>query len=153
MSGQRNDNACLAPRRSRLCCGFSAMLLTGICILSGCSKIAVYSDPAGARVLLNGVDTGRTTPTSIRVRNLPVGRSYISVEKEGYHSLTKKQAVDVRISIGNIVWSWFPPLLIKNLVDNRWKGITYPPRRFLQEFELGETRPPEASSNELPHQP
>jgi len=118
-----------------------ALLLIAVCIASGCHTIAVYSEPAGARVLVNGVDIGRSTPTKIKVRNLNLGRSYITVEKEGYRTETKKQAIDVRVSVGAVAFAWFPPVLIKQLCDNMFKGITYPPRRHLEEFILVEDPP------------
>lgn len=112
------------------------VLLLSICIFSGCSTIGVYSDPSGAKIFINEKETRMVTPKIIGARNLRTGRSYITVEKEGYETLTKRQAVDVRVSIGNILMSWWPPVLFKNLFGNLWKGITYPRNRHLKEFEL-----------------
>ncbi len=106
------------------------------CLLSGCSSLGISSSPSGAKVYLNDVDSGMTTPASIRVRNLPVGLTYITVAKDGYVSAPKKQQVEVRYSSGNILWSWFPPVLIKNLFGDLWKGITYPRGKQIEDFEL-----------------
>ena len=115
----------------------SIILLAAICLLAGCSTIDVSSTPSGARVFVNDTDTGKTTPTSIKVRHLPLGRASITVEKEGYQSVPPKQEIETGISVGNIVWSviW-PPVVIKNLCDNFWKGITYPHRGRLEKFVL-----------------
>ena len=113
-----------------------AVLLLAMFIISGCSSIGVYSNPSGAKIFINDKDTGRVTPASLRTRHLRRGRSYITVEKEGYEILTKRQPVDVRTSVGNIVFSVWPPVLIKNLFGDLWKGITHPRGRHLAEFNL-----------------
>lgn len=107
-----------------------------MCIVSGCHSIAVYSSPSGARVFMNDIDTGKTTPAEIRVRDLPVGRTSITVVKEGYTALPLKQNVDVEISTGSVIFSLFPPVFIKNLFGDLWRGITYPRDRRLEEFEM-----------------
>ena len=112
------------------------VLLLAMCIISGCSTVGVYSDPSGAKIFINDNDTGKITPSLIGARSLRTGRSYITVEKEGYKTLTKRQSVDVRISVANILLSWWPPVLIKNLFGNLWKGIINPHARQLEEFNL-----------------
>ena len=119
--------------------GFKAIvvLLLIVCIMSGCSTVGVYSYPSGARILVNEQDTGKVTPASLKARHLRPGRSYVTVEKEGYESLTNRQPVDVRVSVGNIIFSvLWPPVLFKNLFGNLWKGIVFPRTRHLEEFEL-----------------
>ena len=125
-----------APRAKN---GFktTVVLVLVMSIMSGCSTIGVYSNPSGAKIFINEKDSGKVTPSSIKARHLRPGRSYVTVEKEGYKALTKRQPVDVRVSVGNIVWSVFwPPILIKNLFGSLWKGITYPRGRQLKEFNL-----------------
>jgi hypothetical protein len=113
-----------------------AIMAAAFCLLCGCSSIGVYSSPSGARVFMNDVDTGLTTPASIRVKNLPMGRSYITVVQDGYISEPRKQEIEVHLSVGQIIWSWFPPVLVKNLCGDFWKGVTYPPSRHLADFVL-----------------
>jgi hypothetical protein len=138
MNGYANCDGCTILRqtevRNRL--AIKVMLLACMLVAAGCSSLRVYSKPPGAKVFVNGSDTGRTTPTKIRVRHLALGRSYITVEKEGYLCMTPKQEVDVAISVGNIAMSWWPPVLIKNACGDLWKGVTYPPRRHIPSFEL-----------------
>jgi hypothetical protein len=107
-----------------------------VCLLSGCSSIGISSSPSGARVFMNDVDTGLTTPALIRVRDLPLGRSYITVVQDGYISVPRKQEVEVQLAVGQIIWTWFPPVLVKNLCGDCWKGITYPKDRHLEDFFL-----------------
>lgn len=115
----------------------TVVLLLAMCIMSGCSTIGIYSDPSGAKIFINDKDTGKITPTLLRARHLRQGRSYVTVEKEGYKTLTKRQSIDVRVSVGNIICSiWWPPVLIKNLCGDLWKGITHPRGRHLEEFNL-----------------
>lgn len=139
MNGYTNDSGCWISHWSQVSNGLAVkvMLLAAMCIVSGCSSIGVSSTPSGAHIFMNEANTGMTTPASIRVRDLPLGRTYITVEKEGYHTVTPKQELNVEASISRIVWSvFFPPLLIKNLCGDLWKGITYPPGRHLEDFNL-----------------
>jgi len=113
------------------------VLLLIMSIISGCSSIGVYSNPSGAKIFIDEKDTGEVTPKSIGVRHFSSGRSYVTVEKEGYKALTERQAVDVKVSAGNIIWSIFwPPILIKNLFGDAWKGVISPRRGNLEEFVL-----------------
>jgi hypothetical protein len=111
-----------------------AILAATICLLSGCTSIGVSSSPSGARVFLNDADTGLTTPTSIRIRDLPLGKSYITVVQDDYISVPRKQEIEVQLAVGQIIWTWFPPVLVKNLCGDFWKGITYPKDRHLEDF-------------------
>lgn len=137
MSGytRRGDSS----KRARNWASYGAMtvvLLIASLTGTGCHSLPVSSYPPGARVFMNSKDTGLITPTAIRVRHLPVGRTVITVAKEGYFSVPSEQEVNVGISKGNIIFSWWPPVLIKNLCGDRWKGITSPRGRRLNEFRL-----------------
>ncbi|MDZ4199925.1 MAG: PEGA domain-containing protein, partial [Kiritimatiellia bacterium] len=103
---------------------------------AGCSSIAISSTPSGGRVYINEKDTGLVTPTDIHVRKFHTGTTYISVVKEGYIASPEKQAVQVKYSGGNIFWSWFPPVLIKNLLGDWWRGVVIPRDRMLEDFIL-----------------
>ena len=145
MNGYTNDSGCWISHWLRVskCFAVKIMLLAAImCIVSGCSSIGVYSSESGASVFMNEADTGMTTPVSIRVRDLPLGRTYITVKKEGYHTVTPQQEVDVEVSIGQVVWSVLlsPIFIPKNLFGNLLKGITYPRGRHLKEFKMEKTK-------------
>ena len=108
-------------------------------VLSGCgSAIRIYSIPSGANIYKNGVDTGLITPAKIRIRHLSVGIHEISVRKAGYRAIPELQNVDIEISVGNIIMSWWPPILIKNLTGNYWKGAVDPRRGRLDTFRFME---------------
>jgi len=113
-----------------------AILAGTVFLLAGCHSLGISSSPSGARVFLNDSDTGKITPASIRVRDLPLGFSYVTVAKDGYITSPPKQEVEVHLSVGNLVWSWFPPVLIKNLVGDMWKDIEYPSSGHLEDFIL-----------------
>ena len=118
-----------------------ALLLFFCVILTGCGPaLRVYSDPVEASIFLNGADTGLKTPNKIRVANLPVGISHVTVEKAGYKTITPVQFVDVSVSVGNVVWSiLWPPVIIKNLCTNFWKSMDSPRDEQLEIFQLEKT--------------
>lgn len=101
-----------------------------------CGSLAIRSDPPGAYIFVNGTNIGRMTPAAIRIRDLPIGRTVFAVEKAGYVSVPPSQEITVELSHGNIRFSWWPPVLIKNLAGNRWRGITSPRSRCLEVFRL-----------------
>ena len=148
MNGDMGRN--LELHRIRAAHGMAAIFLL-VALLSGkgwCGSLAITSDPPGAHVFINGTDLGRTTPAAIRIRNLPVGRTVISVEKEGYVSDPPSQEVIVEWSDGNIMFTWWPPVLIKNLAGNRWRGITTPRSRRLETFQLVSDAEPARSASQ-----
>lgn len=55
--------------------------------------IAVMTDPIGARIFLDGLDTGRTTPDTLF--HIPVGTYTVSVVLSGYESSPGSHAVEV----------------------------------------------------------
>lgn len=70
--------------RHRIILLLSALLLPSCTYLSGDANVLVTSTPAGADILLNGEDTGRTTPTLLELGGI-AGRSHaITVRKIGY---------------------------------------------------------------------
>lgn len=69
-----------------------ALLLSGcLNITGGYGSIAVDSEPPGARIFLDGKDTGKVTPAELK--NVPVGKHEVTLEAEGYESQTKSVAV------------------------------------------------------------
>lgn len=71
----------------RLAC-LAFVLIAAAC---GTSRVKVSSYPTGARILVDGEDTGRVTPDVISTRSRnPAGRS-VSVELDGYADLPAKR--------------------------------------------------------------
>lgn len=72
-----------------------ALLLAGCFGGSGGSpavgRISVTSDPPGAKIFLDGKDTGQKTPATLS--NVSVGTHQITLELEGYKSVTKSVSV------------------------------------------------------------
>lgn len=63
-------------------------------VLAGCfpqspsfGRVSVESDPPGAKIFLDGRDTGRTTPATLD--NVAAGAHQIRLELEGYQSVTR----------------------------------------------------------------
>jgi len=82
----------------------------------GCaSSLAVTSDPPGARILIDGVDTGYLTPDTLRPRKVPSGVHRIGVALDGY-DLPDEKGIETHLSGALLFWSavW-PPALIINL--------------------------------------
>ena len=64
--------------------------------------IILTTEPAGVRVLLDGVEVGRTLPGESDVLSVPFTMDYVSagermleLAREGYHSLTKRLTIEV----------------------------------------------------------
>lgn len=109
----------------------------------------IQSKPSGAKILLNGVDSGYRTPIRFAPRHLPLGLHSVSVEKDGYKAVTPPQPLWIKVSAPAIIFSIlvFPVFLIQ-LVGNRWQGfVQYPRTPFVLEKipdEKGqESEPPE----------
>jgi hypothetical protein len=51
---------------------------------SSAERVLVHSEPPGARILVDGKDTGRTTPASLPIGGLFGSDHVISLEKKGY---------------------------------------------------------------------
>ena len=104
---------------------FSLILLAATCMLMvGCATpIVIRSLPEGARIMDNGKDTGLVTPGEIPVGDLPVGRHQITVEKEGYRSVTQPQPFRVKVSTRAIISTVIlaPIYLPANFAGDWWK--------------------------------
>jgi len=83
----------------------------------------VNSDPIGATVLLDGRNTGKTTPADLLIRDIPLGMHTITIAKEGYLPTTPPWDIKVRVNPGQILCSILlaPICVPKNLIDNLWK--------------------------------
>lgn len=67
--------------------------------------LIIDSQPAGAKILLNGVDTQETTP--ITLQNAAPGQYLIRLEKDGYHPWEKYLDVQPEyVTFANDVWLW-----------------------------------------------
>ncbi|MSR47354.1 MAG: PEGA domain-containing protein [Planctomycetes bacterium] len=75
---------------ARRLAGIAAALL--LALLTGCasaeSRISVNSNPSGARILIDGVDSGRQTPSSL-ILSTQAERYEIRVEKAGYNPVAR----------------------------------------------------------------
>jgi TolB-like protein len=90
-------------RRTAVLCAFTL-------VASGCAHaLKVTSDPPGARVLLDGKDTGEKTPASFNPRAIPSGQHKLSVQLEGFNTPAERSVENSR-SVGLVVWSiiFFP---------------------------------------------
>ncbi len=88
-------------------------------LITSCSTVLVDSSPSGAKVLIDGQDTGKLTPAGLRVRDLHSGYRSIELQKEGY--VSSCQTLTVHVSAGKIFTSLFPPLLLKFGMGDCWK--------------------------------
>ena len=113
------------------------LALAATILASGCMSIPVDSSPQGARLILDGVDTGKTTPTKLLVRDLPNGTHTVTVRKQGYRTVTPPQTLQIRVSVGAIVGSAILPfpVAICEAIDPHWKKPV--PRR-LEHFLMEE---------------
>ena len=84
-------------------------VLAMVVLVSGCLSIPVNSNPQGATLILDNVDTGKTTPTELLVRNLRHGVHTVTVRKEGYRAVTPPQQIKIRVNAGAIVASALLP--------------------------------------------
>ncbi len=104
-----------------------AILSTILCCLfgAGCQVIPITSQPAGAKILIDGKDTKRITPFVYSPRHFRTGHYKISVEKAGYSTVTPPQDLKVIVSRRNVVFSIIPPFCVpfffKNLLGTHWK--------------------------------
>jgi hypothetical protein len=91
---------------------------------AGCRTIHIESNPPGAKIVINGFDTGKTTPFVYKLKHFPTGDYKFAVEKEGYSTVTPPQDRRIRVSSMEILLSFiWPPSLLKNLFHTRWKQV------------------------------
>jgi peroxiredoxin len=97
--------------------------------------ISVDSDPQGAQIILDKVNTQKLTPDTLN--SVPVGKHEVSVEKEGYKSSPEFDSVEVvedSLSIANFV-------LVKRLGDIFVNSNVAGAKIFLDRFSTGKTTP------------
>lgn len=104
----------------------AAALAMFCCLLGvGCQSIPVTSNPAGAHIVIDGHDTGNRTPFKYSPRNFTAGYHTVTVEKDGYSTITPPQELRIRVSGKQIALSIIPPFCVpfffKNLFHNHWK--------------------------------
>lgn len=101
---------------------FTALCLSVLVALlsTSCSSVRIASRPAGAKIYFNGEDTGLLTPAAVRVTQLPKGDLDIELRKDGY--IPDGRQMSVRTSVGKIICSIFPPVLIDAACD-KWRTV------------------------------
>jgi hypothetical protein len=62
------------------------------------SRVSVNSNPSGARILIDGVDSGRQTPSSLAL-STQQERYEIRVEKPGYNSVARKVTLGTDVDV------------------------------------------------------
>lgn len=67
--------------------------------VAGAGEFLVVSSPNGARITVNGADTGKVTPAPIALAGLPVG-STLELTLKGYRPVTTK-VTDADLKVGN----------------------------------------------------
>lgn len=87
---------------------------------TSCSSVRIASRPAGAKIYFNGEDTGLLTPAAVRVTKLPKGNLDVELRKDGY--VSDGRQMSVRTSVGKIIWSIVPPVLIDAACD-KWRTV------------------------------
>jgi len=97
------------------------LLLLALCVVSvgGCAKLQVFTSPPGAKIFVNGNDTGLVTPQVFKPDDLARygGRAPYKIEADhpGYVR-SPAQFVSRQVSVAQIFWSIvFPPLLLINV--------------------------------------
>ena len=75
-----------------------SLLAVAASALAGCTSwseqqnVLVTSDPLGARILVDGLDTGHTTPKSLAIGGNFGADHVIRLEKTGYRPATRRTA-------------------------------------------------------------
>src|SRR5262245_47641735 len=98
MTTERRSPAPRASRARRAAAAVAALLLA---VLAGCTseaRITVNSNPSGARILIDGVDSGRQTPSSV---TLSTEREHyeIKVEKAGYNTVGRTVVLGTDVDV------------------------------------------------------
>lgn len=99
------------------------MLFAFACVsIFGCSSIVIDSEPAGAKVYIDGRDSGLTTPAKLIAGDYSRGLHQVTVKLDGY--LPETEGFEVRRSVVAIVFSIIPPTgivaLPLNFFKHRW---------------------------------
>ncbi len=87
------------------------------------ATVSIESDPAGAKIILNGKNTGKKTPSTLK--NLGIGKNYtVRLEKQNYEPFTKEITVSKAepLAIKGDLKELAPPP--PPIIDDK---ITYPP--------------------------
>lgn len=85
--------------------------------------LIIDSKPTGARILLNGNDSGETTPVTLQ--NTAPGRYLIRLEKDGYHPWEKRLDVQPEyVTFANDLWLWkiSEPMLVDSGSSTRMEA-------------------------------
>ena len=101
---------------------WSGIVLGTLLFASGCHQFRVDSYPDGAKIIVDGQDTSEVTPKVFSPRHFSTGMHRLTVEKHGYSTVTPPQLFWVEISVVDVIFSWVPPILLKNALHNHWKN-------------------------------
>ncbi len=74
---------CARPVTRRVGLALSLLLLPACTTIQGSDRVLVTSAPAGARIAVNGLDTGWTTPHDFNLANFGSHDHLITVTKKG----------------------------------------------------------------------
>jgi len=67
---------------------WSGIVLCSALFVSGCHQFRVDSYPEGAKIIVDGQDTGEITPRTFSPRHFSLGTHSLTVEKQGFKSVT-----------------------------------------------------------------
>jgi PEGA domain len=106
-----------------------SVLLSTLLVLCGCTGFQVKSNPVGAQVIMDGTETGKVTPAKLLIRDIPRGQHTITVQKEGFDTVTPPWELVVKTHPGTIVASIVMSLVATPLIiigvacDTQFKGV------------------------------
>jgi hypothetical protein len=105
-----------------------AALLTAVALFlaAGCTSVGIDSIPQGAKVLVDGHWNGAVTPVNVPVRDLTRGTHTVTVEKEGYKTISPPPQVTISTDGRWVLMTCIPPagpllILPAELCGNLWK--------------------------------
>ena len=102
-------------------------VLTLVNLLAGCMSIPIDSNPKGARVIMDGRDTGKTTPAKLFIGSeIPEGKHTVTVVTKGYTTVTPPWELDMEFhpAEGVMMAILAPPLGIDFGFDQHWKSAS-----------------------------